>query len=110
MNTVKTIALATLIAAISGFAQAQGVEQFGRGTPDLTKASGSARSNNSVAQFGRGTPTPGAGVSLPSVGANVDVASVQGRSSIARMAAPATNSQTIIDTASRGASDVYGRS
>lgn len=110
MNTVKTITLATLIAAFSSLAQAQGVEQYGRGTPNLAAASSSGRSNNSVEQYGRGTPSPGTGVRVPSVGANFDVASVQGRSSIARAPLPGTNDQTITNTASRGVSDVWGRS
>jgi hypothetical protein len=109
MNSTKLITVAAVFAAFSTVAQAQGVDQFGRGTPNLsgTKAQ---LSNNSVATYGRGTPAPGTGVTLPSVGGDVEVARVQGRSSIARNATPGKIDQSITNTASRAVMDVWGRS
>ena len=83
MNTAKSIILATLIAAGSSLAQASGVDQYGRGTPNV-----------------------GTGVNVQSVGGNVHVQTVQGRSSILN-SVPSKNNDTVY---ARAASDVLGRS
>jgi hypothetical protein len=82
MNTIKSITIATLIAAVSSFAHA-GVEQYGRGTPGI-----------------------GAGASVPSA-VSVDVQTVQGRASIVVYTQAVKNDQTVV---ARAASDVQGRS
>ena len=85
MKTMTTIALATVIAAASGFAQANGVETYGRSAP----------STNS-------------GITVPSAGTNVDVASVQGRASIIRSAQRGNAPEVMI--VARSATEVQGRS
>jgi len=82
MNTVKTLAIATLVASLSSIAHA-GVEQHGRGTPSI-----------------------GAGVRVTN-SVSVDVQTVQGRSSIVANASVVKNDRM---TVARAASDVQGRS
>ena len=84
MKALKTITLAALIAAASGVAHA-----------------------NDAAQYGRGTPGIDAGVSVPSVGASVDVATVQGRASAMRNA---QRGKTDLTITARSVAEVQGRS
>ncbi|HWQ38837.1 MAG TPA: hypothetical protein VNM24_09555 [Burkholderiales bacterium] len=84
MKTLKSLTIAAILATASGLAQAGGVEQYGRGTPD-----------------------PKAGVSVPSAGANTDVAAVQGRASVIRSAQGGNARLTVF---ARSVSEVYGRS
>lgn len=84
MKTVTTIAIATIIAAVSGLAQAGGVETYGRSAPSANS-----------------------GVTVPSAGANIDVATVQGRASMIRSAQHGKADVTIY---ARSASEVQGRS
>lgn len=84
MKTLNSIALATVIAAVSGLVQANGIETYGRSAPSSS-----------------------AGVSVPTASA-VDVAAVQGRASTIR--APQGGKASELAIVARSAAQVQGRS